>query len=84
MREDDDLPELGSNSRTLGARAGVDVRVLADGSIIAGRHGISVSPSPPENLPHRRRSPEFGGTGKEPVFEIDTRDLPRGLISEPV
>lgn len=30
-------------------------------------------------LTYRRRPPEFGGTGKDPVFEMDTDELPEEL-----
>ena len=54
-------------------------RVFDSGSVDPGRQGMSVSPSPPENLPFRRRPEEFGGTGKDPVFEMDTDELPEEL-----
>ncbi len=80
MKEDEDgLPKIGATSRYLGARPGVDIRVFDSGSVDPGRQGMSVSPSPPENLPFRRRPEEFGGTGKDPVFEMDTDELPEEL-----
>jgi hypothetical protein len=79
----DEEPELGASSRTLGARAGVDIPVGDDGSVAPETGGMSVSPIPPENLPAHRRPPEFGGTGKDPVFETETDALPFGLIYRP-
>jgi hypothetical protein len=80
MKEDQDgLPEIGTTSRYLGARPGVDIRVFDSGSVFSTRQGMSVSPWPPENLPRRRRPPEFDGTGKDPVFWIETDDLPEEL-----
>jgi hypothetical protein len=80
MREDEDgLPMIGATSRYLGARPGVDIGVFNSGNVFSTRQGMSVSPMPPENLPSRRRPPEFDGTGKDPVFAIDTDDLPEEL-----
>lgn len=75
----DDLPEIGATSRYLGARPGMDIRVFDSGSVFSTRQGMSVSPLPPKNLPKRRRPKEFGGTGKDPVFEMETDELPEGL-----
>ena len=44
---------------------------------------MSVSPAPPENLPLHRRPPDFGGTGKDPVFAMNTDDLPEELQYRP-
>jgi hypothetical protein len=80
MKEDEDgLPKIGSTSRYLGARPGVDIGVFNSGNVFSARQGMSVSPWPPENLPLRRRPPEFDGTGKDPVFAMDTDDLPEEL-----
>ncbi len=73
-------PKLGPTSRTLGARPGADICVRGDGSVVLEMAGISVSPMPPGNLPKHRRPPFYSGTGKDPVFEIDTDELPRGLV----
>ena len=80
MKEDEDgLPMIGATPRHLGARPGLDIRVFNSGSVLSSREGMSVSPEPPENLPHHRRPPEFDGTGKDPVFAMDTDDLPEEL-----
>ncbi len=78
--EDRGSPKLGPTKRTLGAVPGEDIRVRENGSVVLEMAGISVSPMPPENLPKHRRPREHGGTGRDPVFEIDTDDLPRGLV----
>ncbi len=81
MKEDEHgSPKLGPSSRTLGARPDEDIRVRRNGSVVLEMAGISVSPLPPENLQKHRRPTEYGGTGKDPVFEIDTDELPRGLV----
>jgi hypothetical protein len=47
-----------------------------DGFVESGMDGMSVSPPPPKNLPSHRRPPEYGGTGKDLVWELDTDNLP--------
>jgi hypothetical protein len=86
--ERDGLPEIGERGRYLGVQPGVDVLVDADGSVDpyqrrAKPQGLSVSPPPVTNLQPHRRPPEFGGTGKDPVFELETDDLPEGLEYRP-
>ena len=83
MREADGLPVTGPTARTLGARPGVDVPVGPDGMVHPGTGGVSVSPDSPLNLPPHRRPPEFGGTGRDPVWRLDERDLPDGLSYRP-
>jgi RHS repeat-associated protein len=67
-------PELGASKRTLGAIPDVDIPVVS-GYVSPGTGGLSVSPGSPYNLPSHRRPPEFGGTGKDPVWGIRPRDL---------
>lgn len=85
MEDEDGLPKIGATSRCLGARPGVDIRVFDSGSVFSTLQGMSVSPAPPENLPHHRRPPEFDGTGKDPVFAMDTDELPEEMeyLSDP-
>jgi hypothetical protein len=73
----------GATSRYLGVRPGTDIRILYNGSVSPGQAGMSVSPWPPQNLPIHRRPPELGGTGKDPVFEMDTDGLPEELEYQP-
>ena len=83
MREADGLPELGTSSgRTLGARSD-DIAVDADSMVYPDTGGLSVAPGAPENLPRHRRPPEYGGTGRDPVWCIDSCDLPDGLKYRP-
>jgi RHS repeat-associated protein len=79
MRTEGDLPVTGPTARTLGARPGTDVRPDADGLVHPGGGGISIAPETATNLPSHRRPPEFGGTGRDPVWSIDPDDLPEGL-----
>jgi hypothetical protein len=83
MREDSDgLPKLGPTTRTLGVRPDSlfgDIIVTKGGLVFPGTGGMSVSPWPPENIEEHRRPKEFGGTGKDPVWEMDTDDLPEEL-----
>lgn len=83
MRADqaDGLPAIGETGRYLGVRPGVDILVAPDGFVDSGTEGMSVVPPPVENLVDHRRPPDFGGTGKDPGFELDTEDLPGGTAS---
>lgn len=83
MKPDEDgRPQVGDTARTLGVRVEgkrPDVVVAASGVVLSERGGMSVSPPPPENLQEHRRPEEYGGIGKDPVWEIETDSLPSGL-----
>ena len=79
----DGLPATGETGRYLGARPGVDIPVDGDGFVDPGTEGMSVVPPPVENLARHRRPPDFGGTGKDPVFVLDTEELPDELAYRP-
>jgi hypothetical protein len=87
MQEDSDaLPKSGSTARTLGVSPSGqfgDIIVTVGDYVFPGTGGMSVSPWPPENIEEHRRPEEFGGTGKDPVWEMDTEDLPRELRYQP-
>lgn len=87
MRADptDGLPVPGKSARTLGARPGEedDIPIRDDGTVRPATGGMSVVPPPPENMPRFRRPSRFGGTGKDPVFEIETDELPEALAYRP-
>ena len=74
MIESGGSPALGESARKLGVRVGPDLDVKDD---IAkhNKKGMSTSPDDPKNLPKHRRPKEFGGTGKDPVWEIDSGQL---------
>lgn len=71
----DGRPEAGPSARTLGARPEIDIVVDVDGMVVGGAGGMSVAPESPMNLPAHGRPPEYGGTGKDPVWELDTARL---------
>ena len=71
----DGRPEAGRTARTLGVRPGVDIPVGVDGVVRGGEGGMSVAPDWPGNLPAHRRGPERGGTGKDPIWELDVAAL---------
>ena len=71
----DGEPAIGPSARTLGARPHVDISVDPSGSVHPGTGGISVAPDTPSNLPRHRRPPEYGGTGKDPLWSIQEREL---------
>ena len=72
------VPALGESARKLGVRKGTDLTVETVGDTETAKHdkkGMSTSPNSPKNLPSHRRPSEWGGTGKDPVWEIDSSDL---------
>jgi hypothetical protein len=79
----DGKPELGESARTLGARREIDIPVDDHDNVVPGVGGMSVSPDEPENLPRHRRPPEYGGTGSDPVWAIDSERLGRTLVFRP-
>lgn len=80
---DDERPKTGWSARTLGARCNIDIRIDEDGYVRLELGGISVSPPPPENLPRIRLPRELGGTGKDPIWQIETDELPDELLYRP-
>ena len=77
---EDGLPQPGKTGRYLGVRPDVDVPVAEGGFVEPETEGMSVVPPPAENLAVHRRPPAFGGTGKDPVFELETENLPEDLV----
>jgi hypothetical protein len=71
----DGRPEPGRTARTLGVRPDIDIPVGVDGVVLGGEGGMSVAPDSPGNLPAHRRPAEHGGTGKDPIWELDVADL---------
>jgi hypothetical protein len=70
---------VGPTARTLGVRPGDDIPVVA-GRVSPGTGGMSVAPDTAMNLPDHRRPPNFGGTGKDPVWGITIDSLGNDLI----
>jgi RHS repeat-associated protein len=81
--EGDGLPKVEASARGLGARPQTDIPIDDGGMVRPGTGGLSVSPDDPRYLPPHRRPPEFGGSGKDPVFGTRVRDLPEGLAYRP-
>ncbi len=77
----DGLPEVGPTARTLGVRTGDraphhDVAaILPTDTVAPDAGGMSVAPNDPANLPKNRRPASMGGTGSDPVWEIDDSEL---------
>lgn len=79
MKADGDRPAIESSARGLGVRTlgrYLDVHPDANGDIGPGGGGMSVAPDDPLLLDGYRRPQEFGGTGRDPVWEIRVKDLP--------
>lgn len=80
---EDELPKPGWSARALGARCNIDIPIDENGCVEPEMGGVSVSPPPPENLPPIRLPRELGGKGKDPVWEMETDELPDGLVYRP-
>lgn len=87
---DDGRPEVaegGKNpARTLGVRTGDwrrDIDVDRSGMVHPLTGGMSVNPPPPENMAEHRRPSEYGGIGKDPIWELETGALPPELTYRP-
>lgn len=79
MREDPGGgPLTGATARTLGVRQQADIPV-AGGFVRPNTGGMSVAPDRPENLHPLRRPPQYGGSGKDPVWALDLSDLDGSL-----
>jgi hypothetical protein len=68
---------VGDTARHLGVRPGVDIRILYNGSVSPGQEGMSVSPSPPQNLPSHRLPPNWVGRAKTSCLRWIRRIFPR-------
>jgi hypothetical protein len=69
-------PEIGPNARSLGVRPGTDVFAIFPHDVIQpSTGGLSVSPDRAANLPYFRRPQQLGGSGKDPVWTIDSDRL---------
>lgn len=86
MIEDvDGKPKVGPAATMLGVRAGqkvppADVIAVLESDKVEPGYGLSVAPQDPLNLPIFRRPSEIGGgTGKFPVWFLDSDDLPAEL-----
>jgi hypothetical protein len=75
-------PMVEESARGLGVRPGVDIDINM-GMVVPFTGGMSASPLTPMNLPSHRRPASMGGTGKDPVFQMNTKDLPSGLVFVP-
>src|SRR5258708_3685860 len=77
----DGLPLVGPAARQLGVRPldrlpHNDVSAASPDDIVNPGEGMSAAPNNPANLEKNRRPPQLnGGTGKDPVWEIDIVDL---------
>jgi hypothetical protein len=82
-----EVAEAGKNpARTIGVRTGgrrFDIEVSAAGFVQPEKGGMSVSPPPPENLEEHRRPSKYGGTGKDPVWEMETDNMTADLAYRP-
>jgi hypothetical protein len=80
IAEDDDGRPLISHlgSKGLGVRPGYDITADEDGIVMPDTGGCSVA-SDIRAIPTFLLPPEHGGTGKNPLWELDTDELPEYL-----
>src|SRR5437667_11295024 len=76
----DGSPVVGSSSRVLGVRPGSaptpDVLAASPlDTVRPGEGGMSAVPDDPWHLPRHLRPSSLGGTGRDPVWYIETEDL---------
>jgi hypothetical protein len=71
----DGCPRVEESARGLGVRPGIDIPVDDYGLVEPGSGGMSCSPDDPGNLPHWRRPEEHGGTGDDPVWQLEENEL---------
>lgn len=84
MEEDGEgHPQVGQSARRLGVRPGTDIPVDDEDEVEPYTGGMSVTPESPDRLPFFRRPPGLGGTGKDPVWEIDSDQLGENLTYRP-
>ena len=76
----DGMPLPSPTGRGLGIRPEHDLTPDENGFVHYGLGGLSVTPEDPMRLPRHRRPPEQGGTGLDPIWELDLSDLPPRLI----
>ena len=87
LRDANGAPATGKGSRYLGVRTPPnrysDVIPDETGMISRGPHGVSVTPDDMKNLKPFLLPVSLGGENdSDPVFEINTDDLPDGLCFE--
>ncbi len=79
--DSDGPPQVGQSACQLGVRPldrlpHNDVSAAAPDDPVTPGEGMSAAPHDPANLPRNRRPPQVNaGTGKDPVWELDTDDL---------
>jgi hypothetical protein len=85
IADEDGLPMLGKTGRYLCCRSSGKFRDLdigEDGTVGPGDGGVSVSPPPVHNLHPSKRPPTSehpDGYGEDPIFELETEELPGEL-----
>jgi hypothetical protein len=82
IKANDGRPLTVGTARGLGVRAEIDIFVDEDGMVDPDSGGLSVSEAP-EHLPYYRRPPAHGGDGADPLWQLETDELPDGLQCRP-
>jgi hypothetical protein len=81
--EADGLPTVGRSGRALGVRIGgpsCDISIGEDCTVEPGTGGMSVALDAALNLPKPRLPRSLGGEGRDPVFRMETANIPTALV----
>lgn len=83
----DGQPVVGASASCLGVRLDRPVvnatPVNLDGTVYPETGGMSVTPDEPMRMPPFLRPPSLGGTGDDPIWELDENALGPGLTYRP-
>jgi hypothetical protein len=79
IRDSDGRPRVLPTARGLGIRPDIDIPIDEDGVCYPETGGMSVAYDSPQNLPTHRRPAAHGGSGPDPIWEIDEAELPDSL-----
>jgi hypothetical protein len=80
IKDSDGKPLVVPTARGLGVRPVIDIPVDDEGRVEPESGGMSVARDDPAYLPPHRRPPSHGGTGSDPVWEIDEEELGEALV----
>jgi hypothetical protein len=79
MKADGASPLVERSARALGVRVPTDISPDPEGNVHPMSGGMSVAPDDAMFLPQHRRPDELGGTGPDPVWQLEDAKLLPGL-----
>ncbi len=75
MKSDGAQPRLAASASGLGVRNPHDIPVDGAGNVAPETGGLSVTPEHYRLMPRRLLHPDFGGTGRMPLWHLDSGTL---------